>query len=142
MTGEPEAGTVTGKINVHGDLSGQAAIGKNIAMDMYTAPSAGPPTEPELRELRAAVEELRAQIRELAPEDLQSAAEERADELAEAVLGDSLDLSALEHLRNWFGRRLPQVGSAFTRLVFHPVLAQLVAAGGDGLVAEFKQRFG
>lgn len=132
---------VTGSISVGRDLSGQVAVGNAIRQDMSIT-GGERPSEEELAELRAAVEQLRQSILGQVPAELEPSARERVDELAEAVFADAPDLSALEHLQKWFRRRVPQVASAFTSLVFHPVLAKLVAAGGDGLVLEFRRRFG
>lgn len=141
MTNQDPARRVTGTLSVGGDLTGQAAIGSDIRQDLCITSSDGP-TEAELADLRSVVEQVRAAILEKAPPDLEAAARERADELADAVLQDQPDLSALEYLRNWFGRRIPSVAGAFTTLVFNPVLGKLVAAGGDSLVKEFQRRFG
>jgi hypothetical protein len=50
--------------------------------------------------------------------------------------------TTLQYVRQWIGRHLPQLAASMTALVFHPVLGQLVQAGGDLLVEEFRRLFG
>lgn len=126
---------VSGNISVGGNFSGAAAIGSDIRQEVHLAAL----TDAETADLRREVDHLRAALLKEAPPDLREEASQRADELAEAVLTDRPDLSKLERLRDWIGERMPQLASAFTTLVLHPVLGKLVAAGGDGLVGALRR---
>lgn len=135
MSKRDSAPHVSGNISVGGHFSGAAAIGTDIRQQVYLSAL----TDAERAELRSEVEQLRAAMLEEAPPDLKEEASQRADELAAAVLTDRPDLSTLERLRDWIGERMPQLASAFTTLVLHPVLGKLVAAGGDGLVGALRR---
>jgi len=52
------------------------------------------------------------------------------------------EITAIEYVRNWFGRHLPGLREAVNRIVFSPILAKTVATGGDVLASEFKRRIG
>jgi hypothetical protein len=127
--------------HVGGDVTGQLAVGRDIAQYRNEVRSTGPVTGAELDELRAAFAALRARL------DAETGAEadiarQKLDELAEAVTAEKPDLSTMEHVRGWFQRKLPALAGAVGRLVVSPVVTKLVAAAGDDLAAEFTRRFG
>ncbi|WP_143532142.1 hypothetical protein [Saccharothrix sp. ALI-22-I] len=97
------------------------------------APAEAAPAD--VAELRAQLDELRALI-----DSPEGAA--KLDELEEALSGDEADVATVEHVDGWFRRKLPKFSAAVHRVVVGPIVAKLVEAGGDELVAEFTRRFG
>jgi hypothetical protein len=142
MSQEQEGQLIRARTHVGGDLSGQVAVGRDIRQEQRIGVTAERPTEAELAELRAAFEEFIARVAEVAPPELREAAVERAEELSVAATADEPDLTTIEYARNWLASRLPQLRAALTSLVFHPVLAKVVATGGDVLAMEFRRRMG
>jgi len=134
--GESYTTTILGSVG-----SSQIATGKQISQTMTVVPSEviG---EDGLAQLKEAIASLRGQVTADAPEEKQAEASELVDELETAVTTGTPDLSTMDYVRNWFTRNVPKIAGAVTALIIHPLVGQLVAAGGDALVAEFKQRFG
>lgn len=140
---DPDNPTGGDRIRAHitGPVSGQVAVGKNIAQTQ-TLGVAPDVTEAERTELRAALADLRAQVAGAAPVEKRDAALERVSELEAAVAAEQPDLTTMEYVRNWFVRNLPALAGAVTSLVVHPVVGKLVEAAGDALAGEFRRRFG
>jgi hypothetical protein len=127
-------------VHIGGNVSGQVAVGNHNVLHAQRIQA--PVSAAELTELLSA---LRAEIAELlagtdAPLDGQ--ADTKLDELAEALTGDEVDLATVEHVQGWFRRKLPRCAAAVNRVVLGPVVARLVAEGGDQLAAEFTRRIG
>jgi len=140
MTQEQTSGNI--EAHIAGDVSGQIAVGRDIHQ-RQTIGIPRPVVTPEERgELRAVLDQLKAQVAAVAPPELRQSASERVQELDEAVSADLPDLSTIEYVRGWIGRHLPQLAGSITSLVFHPVLGKLVEAAGDLLADEFRRRFG
>ncbi|AHH96315.1 hypothetical protein GCM10010174_76830 [Kutzneria viridogrisea] len=116
-------------VHIGGDVSGQVSVGDNNVQ----VRSSEPVTEQDLARLRTELAELRALV---------PAAAQKIDELDEALTGGEVDLPTVEHVQGWFRRRLPQFLGALNKVVLGPVVAKLVAAGGEQLAAEFTRRLG
>ncbi|MEU7060248.1 hypothetical protein [Streptomyces sp. NPDC046197] len=124
-----------------GDVSGQVVVGRNNTVSrVEAAPGQAPVTAEELTALRGEF----ARVRALVPRDVPEAdrAGELLDELEESVTAPRPDLSTMEYIRRWFGRRLPALAGAVTSLILHPVVGRLVEAAGDTLTDDFRRRFG
>lgn len=127
-------------VHIGGNVSGQVAVGNHNVLHAQRIQA--PVSTAELTELLTA---LRAEIAELlAGTDavLDGRADAKLDELAEALTGDEVDLATVEHVQGWFRRKLPRCVAAVNRVVLGPVVARLVAEGGDQLAAEFTRRVG
>ncbi|HEV7806130.1 MAG TPA: hypothetical protein VGO80_09940 [Solirubrobacteraceae bacterium] len=119
-----------------GDVSGQVAVGKNIAQHQVTGTAAV--TQDELAQLRQAFAQLRAQVAEQAPPERQAAAVERIDELEQATLAEKPDPTTIAYVGRWFQTNLPRLAGAVTGLVIHPLVGRIVGAAGEAIVAEFR----
>lgn len=140
MTEQPKPGDSI-QATISGGVSGQVAVGKNIAQTQVSA--ARPEvTEADRAELRQLLADLRAQVAANAPPGEKDAALARVDELGEAITAKEPDLTTMEYVTRWFGKHLPQMAGAVTGLVIHPVVGKMVEAAGDLLAAQFTQRFG
>lgn len=140
MNEQPKPGDSI-QATISGGVSGQVAVGKNIAQTQVT--TARPEvTEADRAELRQLLADLRAQVAANAPPEAKDAALERVDELGEAIAAKEPDLTTMEYVTRWFGKHLPQMAGIVTGVVINPVVGKIVAAAGDLLAAQFKQRFG
>lgn len=140
MNEQPKPGDSI-QATISGGVSGQVAVGKNIAQTQVT--TARPEvTEADRAELRQLLADLRAQVAANAPPEAKDAALERVDELGEAIAAKEPDLTTMEYVTRWFGKHLPQMAGIVTGVVINPVVGKIVAAAGDLLAAQFKERFG
>lgn len=127
--------------NISGPVSGQVGVGKDITQ-MQTIGERSPATEADLAELRRMLVELKAKVEAEAPVETKDAALERVDELEEAVTAKEPDLTTMEYVKRWFTKNLPTLAGAVTGVVVNPIVGKLVEAAGEGLAAQFRQRFG
>ena len=125
---------------ISGTVSGQVAVGKDIAQTQHIGAPAGLSEEERLA-LEQAFADLQNQIRAAAPPETAAAALERLGELEEAVGAPEPDLSTMEYVRGWFAKNLPSLAGAVTGIVVHPAVGKMVSAAGEVLAAEFKRRF-
>lgn len=132
MAAEPGERT---SIHIGGNLTGQINVGDENTLS-WKHIQAGGVTATELAELRAAIDTLRTTL------SGEPEAVSKLDELETALTGDPVDVPAVERVHGWFRRALPRFVAAVNRIVFGPIVAKLVAAGGDGLAAEFTRRLG
>jgi serine/threonine protein kinase len=104
------------------------------------------PAPPQLESHRAIVRELldslKAQVELQAPPEKKSAALERVGELSDALTATPPDLDTMAYVKSWFGKTLPALAEAVTAVIVHPSVGQLMAAAGEGTMAEFRRRFG
>jgi len=140
MNEQPKPGDSI-QATISGGVSGQVAVGKKIAQTQIST-SRPEVTEADRAELRQLLADLRAQVAANAPPGEKDAALERVDELGEAITAKEPDLTTMEYVTRWFGKRLPQMAGLVTGVVVHPVVGKIVEAAGDLLANEFKQRFG
>ena len=119
-----------------GDVSGQIAVGKNIAQHQVTGTAAV--TEDELAQLRRAFARLRAQVAEEAPPERQAAAVERIDELEQATLAEKPDPTTIAYVGRWFQTNLARLAGAVTGIVVHPLVGRIIGAAGEAIVAELR----
>jgi len=135
-----DRGSTGYRVTIAGGVDGQVAVGHDIQQSRVDVRESRP-TEDEVAELRQAFVELRAQIADAASVDTRDAAIERVGELEEAVISDDPDLTTMEYVKGWFAKHLPKLAGAVTSVILNPIVGKLVAAGGDALAAEFRQRF-
>jgi len=135
-----DRGSTGYRVTIAGGVDGQVAVGHDIQQSRVDVRESRP-TEDEVAELRQAFVELRAQIADAASVDTRDAAIERVGELEEAVISDDPDLTTMEYVKGWFAKHLPKLAGAVTGVILNPIVGKLVAAGGDALAAEFRQRF-
>lgn len=135
----PGGRRVDARVEIHGNQSGQFAVGNEIWQQQITGE---PPTAEEIQALRDQFQALQRQVAESAPSELRDEAEAKVAELESAVVSDEPDLTTMEYVRNWFVQRLPSLAETVTGVIVHPIVGKLVGAAGDALVAEFKRRFG
>jgi hypothetical protein len=121
-------------IHIGGNLTGQVNVGNSNTLSWQQVQ--GGVTAADLAELRAAVDALRTALAG-EPE-----AVSKLDELETALTGDTVDVPAVAKAHGWFRRTLPGLIGAVNRIVFGPVVAKLVAAGGDELAAQFRHSLG
>jgi len=125
---------------IKGNVSGQIAIGNDINQSKTKIHQ--DVTSEELDTLRQLINELRTKIIAVADSEMKDAALERVDELEQAVTEEKPDLTTMEYVKKWFGKKLPALAGAVTSVVVHPIVGKLVEAGGDLLVKEFQEKFG
>jgi hypothetical protein len=140
MNEQPKPGDSI-QANFSGGVSGQVAVGKNIAQTQTVGAASGPVTEAERAELRQLLAALRAQVEATAPPEEETAALERVGELEEAITAKEPDLTTMEYITRWFGKHLPHLAGVVTGVVVNPIVGKLVQAAGDTLAAEFRRRF-
>jgi hypothetical protein len=127
--------------NISGSVSGQIGVGKDITQTQ-TIGERLPVTDAEMAELRKMVAELKAKVEAEAPPETKEAALERVDELEEAVTAKEPDITTMEYVKRWFTKNLPTLAGAVTGVVVNPIVGKLVEVAGEGLAAQFRQRFG
>ncbi|HEY9750385.1 MAG TPA: hypothetical protein V6C63_17005 [Allocoleopsis sp.] len=134
-------------------VGGQGAIGKDInqigenqggsiTIGQVAGVASTQTTEAELLILQRMFETIKAKVATEAPPEKQPAALERLDELQEAVTAKKPDVSTMAYVKNWFVKNLPTLSGAVASLVVHPIVGKLVAAAGDEIVSEFRDRLG
>ncbi len=130
-------------IHVGGDASGQVVAGRGNTVSRFEAASSARAqvTGDDLAQLRAEFEAVRALVRAEGG-DQSEQANERLDELEEAVTGPMPDLTTMAYVRSWFARNLPKLAGAITALLIHPIVAQVADAAGDTIAAELRSLIG
>lgn len=127
-------------VRIGGDASGQVVAGRNNTVSRIdTGPSARAQiTDDDLAQLRSEFAAVRALV-QVEGGDKSEQANERIDELEEAVTGPTPNLSTMAYVRRWFARNLPKLASAIEGLLIHPVAGKLAEAAGDTIAAEFRR---
>lgn len=125
--GDYISGTVTGNV------SGQAAIGKDISQNQ-TVGAPAQLTDDERAELQQLFVDLRARVAAEAPGDHRDAAVERVQELEEALSAADPDLTTAEYVKRWFLKRLPGLAGLVTGVLVNPIVGKLVQLAGDTAV--------
>jgi hypothetical protein len=124
--------------DITGDVSGQLALGKDIAQTQ-TVGAAAELSEAERAELSELLADLRARVAAEAPPDEQQAAIERATELEEALRAEKPDMTTVQYVKGWFVKRLPALAGLITGVLVHPVVGKLVQNAGDVAVAQLNE---
>lgn len=125
---------------IGGDVTGQVTVGNNNIQYSQQIQSLGPASAEELAELRAAIAAVRTSLSG-EPEQTADQAGAKLDELEEALTGETVDIPTVEHVQGWFRRKLPKIANMLNMIILGPIVAKLVAVGGDQLAAEFTRRF-
>ena len=128
--------------NISGPVSGQVGVGKGITQTQTTGAQPPEVTEADLTELRKLLAALKARVEAEAPPEKKDGAFERVEELEAAVTAKEPDLTTMEYVKRWFVKNLPTLAGAVTGVVVNPIVGKVVQAAGEGLAAEFRQRFG
>jgi hypothetical protein len=134
MTNERQGDVITGEIH---DVTGQAAIGKDIVQTNIAAP----PTAEELQALTEAFAALRAEVAKEAPPEVRDEAVKQADVLKDATLGPKPDVSLMAQARTWFLKHAPGLLGAVTTVIVNPIVGKVVQAAGDAVAAEYRKYF-
>lgn len=128
-------------VRIGGDVTGQVIIGNNNFQYWQRIQALGPASAEELAELRAAIATVRTSLSGESEQTADQAAA-KLDELEGALTSENVDIPTVEHVEGWFRRKLPKIANMLNKIILGPIVAKLVAAGGDQLVAEFTRRFG
>ena len=138
-SGETYTSTITGTV------SGQVAVGKGNTQQQTVVGARPEVTAADLAALTQVLADLKARVAAEVPPEQQAAALERVGELEQAVTAQEptgKTLTKMEYVRDWFTDNLPKLAGAVTGIVTHPIVGKLVESAGEGLVAEFRRRFG
>jgi len=127
-------------VRIHGDVSGQAAVGENISQTQSVVHNVVTPAE--LQELRQLLADLRSKVEVEVPAENKEAALQQVDELEQAVTEQKPNPSRMQSVKEWFAKHLPGLVGAVTSVVVHPIVGKLVEAAGEAVAADFKKRFG
>lgn len=125
---------------ISGNVNGQVAIGHGNRLVNKEVSHVPQVTDADIREWSRLLDEIRRELVGTSFEAVEQA-QERLAELEDAVTAPRPELSTMEYVRNWFAKTLPRWSAAVTSLVVHPVVVKLVAAAGDELATEFRNRF-
>jgi hypothetical protein len=126
-------------VKIDGGVSGQMAVGEHISQ---TNVRNDPVTEADRAAVRRLVEQLKEQVAAEAPPAERDAALGRLDELRDAVVAETPEVSTLIYVRNWFAKHLPKLAGAVTGLIVHPLVGKVVEAAGDLVAEQFRNAFG
>jgi len=85
--------------------------------------------------------ELRAQMAEQAPPEMEEEAKAKVDALEEAVTAKTPDLEKMARIREWFVKHLPSAVGTVTSVLVNPILGKVVEAAGDLAAEQLRQRF-
>ncbi len=121
--------------NIGGNVSGQFAVGKNIAQTHHRG-EGGQLSGEERAELEQLFAAVRSRIAAEVPEAQRSSAAERVDELEEALTAGEPDLGTVEYVKRWFLKRLPHLAGLVTAILVNPIVGKLVQSAGDAAVSE------
>ena len=75
------------------------------------------------------------------PPEERAAADERVDELRDAILSDKPEPGVMANVRNWFLRHAPHIAGAVLAVIVDPVIGKLVSAAGDAVASDYQARF-
>jgi hypothetical protein len=127
-----------------GDVSGQVVVGRgNRVIRVEGSQERAPEvTEADLASLREAFTRVREALAEHDQTGSRGPAEERLDELEEAVTGPEPKVSVMVYVRDWFAEKLPALAGAVAGLIIHPIAGLLVHQAGTDLAAEYERHFG
>ena len=141
----PEKATIGGD-NIEatvGDNASEVTIGKNITKVTHqTTESTNVITQSDIIKVQGLFADLRQQIESQAPTEKKQAAQERIQELQEAILTNSPDLTTIEYVKIWFAKNLPQLAGNVTSVLVNPIVGKIVEVTGELIAGEFKRRFG
>jgi uncharacterized membrane protein YgcG len=121
--------------SISGNVSGQVAVGKNIAQTQRVDGGADL-TDDERQGLAQLFADLRSQVAAQAPPDQQQAAAERAAELEEALTAEEPDLNTVQYVKSWFLKKLPSLVGLVTGVLVNPLVGKLVQCAGDSAVEQ------
>ncbi|MFQ5569737.1 MAG: hypothetical protein ACE5G0_08675 [Rhodothermales bacterium] len=127
---------------ISGNVSGQVAVGKDIAQHQTIGATDSAVTPEEKALLQQLLADLKAQIEAEAPPDKKDKALERIEELEEEVGSEKPDLTTMAYVKRWFGKNLPKLAGAVTSVIIHPIVGKLVEAAGEGLSAQLRRLIG
>jgi hypothetical protein len=116
---------------VSGTVSGQVAVGKDIAQHQVTTTMGVRLSDAELTELHDAFSQLKRDVAAAVPDAERGAALERIDELQEAVTAAEPDLNTVQYVKQWFARKLPVVAGVVASILIHPLVGRLIERTGD-----------
>jgi hypothetical protein len=137
--GDQTTGSISATI---GDVHhGQVAVGTGNTQTNVVVGGGGPSPE-DLAQVQALLASLAAQVEAEAPPEKKDAAVERVTELSEALTAETPDLTTVEYVKNWFSKHLPKLAGVVVGVLVNPVVGSVVAAAGEGLAEDFRNRVG
>ncbi len=99
-------------------------------------------TREEVETLGALFDDLRSQVMEKAPPELEEEAQAQVEALEEEVAAKEPDVSRIERVRKWFAEHLPSAVGAVTSVLVNPIVGKVVEAAGELAADELRRRFG
>ena len=139
MSDTPRPGDqISGTIS---DVSGQAAIGKDIQQTQTRIDLGAAPTAEELQQLTAAFAALKAEVERDAPPEVREEAIQQAEALEQATTGPEPNVSAMATARRWFLEHAPKLFGAVTAVIINPIVGKVVQTAGDAIAAEYRRHF-
>jgi hypothetical protein len=136
MTKQSDAGDRISAV-VTGNVQGAVAVGKDITQNQTVGSMQATLTDADRAELATLFESLRADVANAVPEHERRAALERVDELEEAIVADTPDLTTIEYVKQWFARKLPAAAGLVASVLVHPFVGRLVERAGDKVAESF-----
>ena len=124
--------------SISGNVSGQVAVGKNIAQTQSVGAAAAL-TDEERAQLGQLFVDLRTQVAAAMPEEQQAPALERIDEFEEALTAEEPDLGTVQYVKRWFVKRLPTLAGVLTGVLVNPIVGKLVQSAGDAAMSQLQR---
>jgi hypothetical protein len=125
-----------GKFNIQfGDVSqSQFVTGdyNTVAQQVGLAPE-------DVRLLRSAFDDMKAEVAAQAPPEKREEAAAQAAEIEKAVVAKEPDPSRVRKALRWFREHLPQVLGTVTSVLVNPIVGKVVSAAGDVVAKEFRE---
>ncbi|RIK28120.1 MAG: hypothetical protein DCC55_38970 [Chloroflexi bacterium] len=134
IQGDLISGGTVNKATFHGPVTGPVHTGSG---DINVA--GGQPRQPQAS-LAQLLADLRREVAASAPEAVRVMADQRIDQLEEAI--QEKYLGAMESSLEWFQRQLPALAAKVITIIRHPDVVQAFQAAGDRTFAEYRRRFG
>jgi hypothetical protein len=93
----------------------------------------------DVKLLRGAFDDMKAQVAAEAPPELRAEAEAQAAEIEKAVVATQPDPGRARRALRWFREHLPQVLGTVTSVLVNPIVGKVVEAAGDAVANEFRE---
>src|SRR5262245_61121660 len=125
-----------------GDVTNsQVAVGEDIEQRQQGQNVSGAPTDEELRALRSAFAQLRAQVEREAPPEVRDEAIRQTDALQQATVGSKPNASVMATAKQWFIKHAPGLVGAVTGVMINPIVGKIVSSAGDAIAKEYQKWF-
>jgi hypothetical protein len=125
---------------VHSVSGGQVATGKYISQTQTVIPAQVLGSD-DFEQLTRDIAALREQVIDATPPERRNEGADVVAELEETLVTGPPDPSRLEYVKGWIARHAPAALGTISHLIAGPIVAKLVEAAGEAVVAQFKARF-